>query len=226
MSYGFIMFLIIVVFFLSLIASGKVERTFRKYDTLPGARGSTGRDLAEDVLFDNGLSVAVQPVNGSLTDHYDPKNQTVGLSTVVYGNTSVSALAVAAHELGHVLQHAEGYGPLNLRNTLLPVARLGSAAGPYIILLGLFINSTPIAKAGLILYGLMFAFQVVTLPVEFNASDRGLELLEHGGYVAASDMPCARKVLRAAAMTYVLSALASFLSLLRFAALINGRRRD
>lgn len=224
-SYETLMLALIVVFVLSLIAQGKVKRVFKRYNTVPGARNIPAHEAAREMLMDNGSSVTVQPVQGNLTDHYDPRSDTVGLSTEVYDSTSVAALAITAHEIGHVLQYQEGYAPIQWRTTVLPVANIGATFGPYMILIGLFMNLYPLAVVGLALYGAMFLFQVVTLPVELNASRRGLELLDRGGYIDYADRPSAQKVLSAAAWTYVLAALGSLLSFLRFFMLVNGNRR-
>lgn len=224
-SYETIMLALIAVFILSLIAQGKVKRVFNRYNTVPGARNIPAYQAAREMLLDNGSSVTVQPVQGTLTDHYDPRNDTVGLSTEVYDSTSVAALAIAAHEIGHVLQYQEDYAPIKWRTTVLPVANLGATFGPYMILIGLFMNLYPLAVIGLALYGAMFLFQLVTLPVEFNASRRGLELLDRGGYIDYASRTDAQKVLSAAAWTYVLAALGSLLSFLRFFMLVNGNRR-
>ena len=224
-SYETIMLALIVVFVLSLIAQGKVKRVFNRYNSVPGARNIPAYQAAQEMLLDNGIGVTDQPVQGTLTDHYDPRNDTVGLSTEVYNSTSVAALAIAAHEIGHVLQYQENYAPIRWRTAILPTANLGATLGPYMILLGLFMNLYPLAVAGLVLYGAMFLFQLVTLPVEFNASQRGLELLDRGGYIDYSSRTDAQKVLSAAAWTYVLAALGSLLSFLRFFLLVNGNRR-
>lgn len=217
--------LAIIVLALSLICQGRVQRVFNRYSTLPGARGISAAEAASRMLYEKGSSVQVTRVSGSLTDHYAPSEGRVGLSTSVYDQTSVAALAVAAHEIGHVCQYQEGYSPIKFRTKLLPVANLGSVAGPYIIIAGLLFRSGTIAYIGLYLYCAMLLFQLVTLPVEFNASSRGLQMLEDGGYVAPVDMPAAQKVLRAAAFTYVLSALGTLVSVLRFLSLINGNKR-
>lgn len=224
-SYETLMLALIVVFVLSLIAQGKVRRVFNRYNTVPGARNIPAYQAAREMLLDNGSSVTVQPVQGNLTDHYDPRSDTVGLSTEVYDSTSVAALAIAAHEIGHVLQYQENYAPIKWRTAILPTANLGATLGPYMILIGLFMNLYPLAVIGLALYGAMFLFQVVTLPVELNASRRGLELLDRGGYIDYADRGSAQKVLSAAAWTYVLAALGSLLSFLRFFMLVNGNRR-
>ena len=224
-SYETLMLALIVVFILSLIAQGKVRRVFNRYNTVPAARNIPAHEAAREMLLDNGSGVTVQPVQGTLTDHYDPRNGTVGLSTEVYDSTSVAALAIAAHEIGHVLQYQENYAPIKWRTVILPTANLGATMGPYMILIGLFMGIRPLAVVGLALYGAMFLFQLVTLPVEFNASARGVELLDRGGYIDYSSRVDAQKVLRAAAWTYVLAALGSLLSFLRFFMLVNGNRR-
>ena len=224
-SYETLMLALIVVFVLSLIAQGKVRRVFKRYNTVPGARNIPAHEAAREMLMDNGSSVTVQPVQGTLTDHYDPRSDTVGLSTEVYDSTSVAALAIAAHEIGHVLQYQENYAPIKWRTAVLPVANIGATFGPYMILIGLFMNLYPLAVVGLALYGAMFLFQVVTLPVELNASRRGLELLDRGGYIDYNNRSDAQKVLSAAAWTYILAALGSLLSFLRFFILVNGGRR-
>ncbi len=224
-SYETVMLALIVVFILSLIAQGKVKRVFRRYNTVPAARNVPACQAAREMLLDSGSAVTVHPVQGTLTDHYDPRNDTVGLSTEVYNSTSVAALAIAAHEIGHVLQYQENYAPIRWRTAVLPVANIGATMGPYMILIGLLMNLHALAVIGLVLYGAMFLFQLVTLPVEFNASQRGLELLDRGGYIDYSNRSDAQKVLRAAAWTYVLAALGSLLSFLRFFMLVNGNRR-
>ena len=216
---------LIVVFVLSLIAQGRVKRVFKRYNDVPAARCVPAYAAAQDMLWTNGSGVTVQPVQGTLTDHYDPRNDTVGLSTEVYNSTSAAALAIAAHEVGHVLQYQDGYAPIRWRTTLLPAANLGATLGPYMILFGLVLSFFPLAVLGLGLYGAMFVFQAVTLPVELNASRRGLALLEQGGYVDDASRDAAKKVLTAAAWTYILAALGSLVNFLRFFILVSGNRR-
>ena len=227
-------FLAIAVMVLSLIAQGRVNRVFQKYAQVPARRGVTGADLAQELLYRNGLSLPVQQVSGSLTDHFDPKNQVVGLSEAVYGSSSVSALAVAAHEIGHVLQYNEDYAPMKMRSVILPAANIGSRIGPIMVIGGLFLSllveSTGnigyyIAVVGVALYVMVLLFQLITLPVEFNASKRGLDMLIDGGYLAEDELPGAKKMLRAAAMTYVLAALGSFVTVLRLLSLAGRARR-
>ena len=194
----------------------------------------TGAELAQRLLYQNGLSLPVLQVSGSLTDHFNPKEQTVGLSEVVYGSDSVSALAVAAHEIGHVLQYDEGYGPMKLRSVILPVANIGSRIGTFLVIGGLLLSVLAantgnvgyyIAMGGVGLYVVMFLFQLLTLPVEFNASKRGLNMLTEGGYIADDELPGAKKMLNAAAMTYALAALGSFVTVLRLFSIAGRARR-
>ena len=226
--------LLFAIMILSLVAQGRVQSVFNKYAQVPSKSGVTGARLAEELLNRNGLDLPVQPVQGTLTDHYDPKNQVVGLSQAVYGSPSVSALAVAAHEIGHVLQHNEDYAPMKMRSVILPMANIGCRIGPYLVLGGLLLSYLAqgtgnagyyIALAGVGLYVMMLLFQLITLPVEFNASKRGLEMLTDGGYLTDDELPGAKKMLRAAAMTYVLAALGSFVTVLRLLSLTGRARR-
>jgi Predicted Zn-dependent protease len=227
-------FLVIGIFLLSLLAQSRVKSVFNKYAQVPAARGVTGAQLAQELLQRNGLSLPIQSVAGSLTDHYDPKNQVVGLSEAVYGSTSVSALAVAAHEIGHVLQHNEDYRPMKWRSVILPAANIGGAIGPLIVIGGLLLSLLAentgntgyyIALGGVALYVMVLLFQLVTLPVEFNASRRGLNMLTEGGYITDEELPGAKKMLNAAAMTYVLAALGSFVTVLRLLSIAGEARR-
>ncbi len=226
--------LLFAVMILSFIAQGRVQSVFNTYAQVPARSGVTGARLAEELLYRNGLNLPVQSVAGSLTDHYDPRNQVVGLSEAVYGSSSVSALAVAAHEIGHVLQHNEDYAPMKMRSVILPAANIGCRIGPFLILGGLLLSYIAqgtgnagyyIALVGVGLYVMMLLFQLITLPVEFNASKRGLSMLVDGGYLAEDELPGAKKMLRAAAMTYVLAALGSFVTVLRLVFLARGARR-
>ena len=226
--------LLFAIMILSLVAQGRVQSVFNKYAQVPSKSGVTGAQFAQELLYRNGLSLPIQPVQGTLTDHYDPKNQVVGLSQAVYGSSSVSALAVAAHEIGHVLQHNEDYAPMKMRSVILPMANIGCRIGPYLVLGGLLLSYLAqgtgdagyyIALAGVGLYVMMLLFQLVTLPVEFNASKRGLDMLTDGGYLADDELPGAKKMLRAAAMTYVLAALGSFVTVLRLLSLAGRARR-
>lgn len=227
-------FLILAVMALSLLAQSRVQSVFNKYAQVRTVRGITGAQLANELLAKNGIYMPVTQVSGALTDHFDPKNQVVGLSQSVYSFDSVSALAVAAHEIGHVLQYNEDYRPMKLRSAILPVANLGSMIGPFLVvgglLLSLLIESIGntgyyIAIAGVALYAAVLLFQLVTLPVEFNASNRGLSMLTEGGYLTDEELPGAKKMLRAAAYTYVLAAIGSFVTVLRLLSLAGGARR-
>ena len=226
--------LLFAVMILSMIAQGRVQSVFNQYAQVPSRKGVTGARLAQELLYQNGLNLPIQPVQGTLTDHYDPKNQVVGLSEAVYGSSSVSALAVAAHEIGHVLQHNEDYAPMKMRSVILPAANIGCRIGPFLVLGGLLLSYLAqgtgnagyyIALVGVALYVMMLLFQLITLPVEFNASKRGLDMLTDGGYLAEDELPGAKKMLRAAAMTYVLAALGSFVTVLRLFSLARGARR-
>ena len=227
-------FLAIAVMVLSLIAQSRVQSVFNKYAQVRTVRGVTGAQLAAELLAKNGISMPVTQVSGSLTDHFDPKNQVVGLSQSVYNFDSVSALAVAAHEIGHVLQYNEDYRPMKLRTAILPVANNGCRIGPFLVIGGLLLSLLVenigntgyyIAMVGVVLYVAMLLFQLVTLPVEFNASNRGLSMLTEGGYLTAEELPGAKKMLRAAAYTYVLAALGSFVTVLRLLSLATGAKR-
>ena len=215
---------VLLMFVVSLIASGSVQRTFKRFASIPAQSGTVAAQMAQNMLYDAGSNVTVTQVSGSLTDHFNPKTGVVGLSDAVYDQSSVSALAVAAHEIGHVMQYQEGYTPIKIRNFILPVARIGSGIAPYMIILSLILGATGLGMAGLILYAAVFLFQIATLPVEFNASRRALNMLTAGGYIGYDQEASAKKVLNASAMTYVVAALATFVSLLRFASLLNRRR--
>ena len=192
------LFLLLGIMVLSMIAQGRVQRVFNEFAQTPARSGVTGAQLAQQLLFENGISMPVQQVSGSLTDHFNPRDQVVGLSTPVYGSSSVSALAVAAHEIGHVLQYNENYAPMRMRSAILPAANIGSRIGPFLVLGGVLLSilarSTGnvgyyIALVGVGLYAMMLVFQLITLPVEFDASKRGLSMLVDGGYLAEDELP-------------------------------------
>jgi len=223
---GIYIILLIAVMGISLYAQSKVQRTFTKFSETYVSSGLRAEEIAQQLLNRANSTVQIQPVQGSLTDHYDPKSGIVGLSTQVYGQNSIAAIAVAAHEIGHVLQYQEGYAPIRLRNAILPVASIGSYAAPWIVILGLMMGSFNLAMIGVVLFGAMLVFQVVTLPVEFNASSRALRMLEEGNYITYEESDGAKKVLNAAAMTYVWAAVASLISFLRLLAMANRSRRN
>ena len=220
---------LIIVLFISFLAQSKVKRTFAKYSSLPASSNRYADEVAREMILRYGNElIPVEPVAGTLTDHYDPQNGIVHLSEGVYRSSSVSALAVAAHEIGHVMQHQSGYTLLELRNKILPVASLGSSVAPIIVIVGLLFGFRPLCYIGVILFGAVFLFQLVTLPMELNASKRGLTMLKEGEYIADEQMPQAKAVLRAAAMTYVLATIGALISFLRLILIVGGgsRRRD
>ena len=223
---GVYIILLLVVMGISFYAQSKVQRTFHQFSQTYAASGLRAEEIAQQLLNHANSPVQVQPVQGSLTDHYDPKGGVVGLSQQVYGQSSIAAIAVAAHEIGHVMQYQEGYAAIRLRNAILPVASIGSYAAPWIVILGLMMGSYNLAMIGVVLFGAMLVFQVVTLPVEFNASSRALRMLEEGNYISYEESDGAKKVLNAAAMTYVWAAVASLVSFLRLLAMANRSRRN
>ncbi len=220
--------LLIIGVIISGIASAKVNSTFRKYSKYPSSTGVTGAEAARQILYSEGImDVTIQHVSGELTDHYNPSTKTVNLSDSTYGSTSVAAIGVAAHECGHVIQHHVGYSPLNFRTALVPVANIGSKLSMPLIILGVILGSNmTLIKAGIIIFSLGVLFHIVTLPVEFDASSRAVKLLGNLGILNPDEVNDTKKVLGAAAMTYVASALASVLSLLRLVLLFGGNRRS
>lgn len=219
--------LVLIGAVLSIIASSMVQSTFHKYSRVRSMSGMTGAQVAEAILRNKGIyDVRVARVRGELTDHYDPRTKVVKLSDSVYDSTSVAALGVAAHECGHVIQHHEEYLPLRIRTLLVPAANFGSKAGIPIILLGLLFGyNYVLVQIGIWVFALAVLFQIVTLPVEFNASSRALVCLEQYGILSGSEKDQSAKVLRAAALTYVAAAAASILQLLRLIMLFGGGRR-
>ena len=212
---------------LSIIASARVNSTFNKFARERSMSGMTGAQTAEKILRTKGIyDVRVEHIRGTLTDHYDPSAKVVRLSDSVYNSTSVAAIGVAAHECGHVMQHYEKYAPLNIRTALVPAANIGSKLGIPIILVGLILGSNPLLmQIGIWVFSLAVLFQVVTLPVEFDASKRALVCIEQYGIVTSDERRKSAKVLKAAAYTYVAAAAASILQLLRLVMLF-GRRDD
>ncbi|MCL2007189.1 MAG: zinc metallopeptidase [Treponema sp.] len=217
--------LVVPTMILSMIAQIMVKSTFSKYSKVGSSKNITGREAAMMILKTNSINdVAVESVRGSLSDHYDPGSKKLRLSEPVYAKASIAALGVAAHEAGHAIQHAKGYGPLVLRSTLVPVANIGSRFGPIMAVMGLFLSMPPLLNIGILLFTAAVLFYLVTLPVEFNASSRALALLESGDMLTREELNGAKKVLNAAAMTYVASALTAIMSLLRLILLSRGRR--
>lgn len=219
---------------LTMYAQNKVNTTFNHYSSVTSHSGYTGAEVARLLLNSAGINdVTIEHIRGNLTDHYDPRNKVLRLSDVVYSSHSIAALGVAAHETGHAMQHNKGYAFLNFRNSIFPIASFSSRlSGPLIMLgffLGLFLRSSfanTILLLGIILFGASVLFQIVTLPVEFNASARAIDMLEENSILSSDEIPSAKKVLSAAALTYVASAAVAIASLLRHLVLFNNRRND
>ena len=228
--YDWTYILVIIGAVISLAASARVNRVFAQYSTVRSHSGMTGREAAEQILHRNGIyDVQVIHIPGNLTDHYNPGKKTLGLSDTVYNSTSVAAIGVAAHECGHAVQHATGYAPLSLRGALVPVANFGSMAAWPLIFIGLFLNGQTAAlfiNLGILFFSAAVLFQLVTLPVEFNASGRAVKVLENSGMLYPDEVGSVKKVLGAAALTYVASAAAMILQRLRLLILTGGKRRN
>ena len=220
--------LIIISALISLFAQFLVNSRFSKYSRVRSRSGMTGAQAAERILQSQGIyDVAIQRVSGKLTDHYDPRNKTLNLSDAVYASTSVAAVGVAAHECGHAIQHARGYAPLSFRSALVPVANIGSQLSWLFIILGIFLGgSHTLIMIGILMFSAAVLFQLVTLPVEFNASGRALKLLSETGILQKDEVSDTRKVLSAAALTYVAAAATAVLQLLRLLRLFGGNDRD
>lgn len=219
--------LVIIGAVLSMAASAKVNSTFNKYSKVRSMTGMTGEDAAKRLLNSQGIyDVTVRPVKGQLTDHYDPRTKTVNLSESVFHSTSVAAIGVAAHECGHAMQDNVGYVPLKLRGAIVPVANIGSQAAFPLIIIGVLIGGmgSPLVNIGLILFSLAVIFQLITLLVELNASRRAITLLDQVGILGGQEVNQTRRVLGAAALTYVAALAASVLQLLRLVILFGGRR--
>lgn len=224
--------IVLPVFLLAMIASGNVQSTFKKYSKQHAASGLTGAEAAERVLRAHGVTnVRIERVSGKLTDNYDPRDNTIHLSDDVYSSTSTAAIGVAAHEAGHACQYAEGYGPIKLRMAIIPMTNIGSQLAVPLIIVGIILSGMSnifyaLAYVGLFLFALCVFFQLVTLPVEFNASHRALESIGQGGMLTEDEFVGAKKVLHAAAMTYVAALAVAVAQLLRFVLLVAGGRRD
>lgn len=219
--------LILIGVVLSVLASARVRSAFSKYSRVRSASGLTGAQVAERILSYAGIrDVTIHRVSGNLTDHYNPKTKEVALSDSVYGDTSVAAIAVAAHECGHVIQHANSYAPLAIRSALVPVANFGSGFSWFLILAGILFSLPHLITIGIVFFSAAVLFQIVTLPVEFNASHRALMILQDTGILGPTEGHSAKKVLRAAALTYVASAAAAILQLLRLIILFGRNNRN
>lgn len=219
--------LVLPAFIFAMYAQFKVKSTFSRYSQQGNIRGLTGAEVARMILDDNGLTdIPVEAVAGELSDHYDPSSRTLRLSESVYGSTSVAALGVAAHETGHAIQHKVGYAALGLRGALVPVANIGSTLGPWMAIGGFFFHIPVLMHLGIILFSCAVAFYLITLPVEFNASNRALSLLGSCNILEKDELEPARKVLNAAAMTYVASAAVAMAQLLSLILSLNRRNDD
>lgn len=203
-----------------------VSSTFSRYSHVRSLRGLTGQEAARRILDENGLQrVRIEHIKGNLTDHYDPGDQVVRLSDSVYGSDSVAAIGVAAHECGHAVQHSTHYAPLTFRNAIIPITNFGSKLAIPLFLAGLLFSFGPLMQAGIVLFALVAVFQLITLPVEFNASSRALATLERSNYLSGEELRGSKAVLRAAALTYVAALIVTLAQLLRLV-LIAGNRRD
>ncbi|MCH8267278.1 MAG: zinc metallopeptidase [Acidobacteria bacterium] len=211
---------------LSLWASFRVKRAFKKYSKVPSARGMTGAEAAAELLRGAGITgVRIVPTHGMLSDHYNPINKTLALSEKVYRTNSIAAIGVATHEAGHAIQHAQNYAPLWVRSLLVPTASIGSGLGYIVMVLGLLFSSTNMVLVGAVLFSAVLLFQIVTLPVEFNASSRAKALVVEQGIITQQEREGVDKVLNAAAMTYVAAAISTLLTLVYFllrAGLLGG----
>ena len=224
--YDWTYILVLIGAVLSMIASANVSATFKKYSRYASRNNMTGAMAADRILRSNGIyDVQIAHISGSLSDHYDPMGKVLRLSDSVYGSTSVAAIGVAAHECGHAIQHARGYLPLKIRSALVPVANISSQLSWIVIMAGIILGFTPVARLGVLLFCAVVLFQLITLPVEFDASRRGLKILRDGGLLYDQEARATAKVLRAAALTYVASVAASLLQLLRLIMIVNNSSR-
>lgn len=218
------LYLIIPALIISMFAQYKMKATFKKYSQKFSARGYTGAEVARQILDKNGLhNVSINRVAGKLTDHFDPRTNSVSLSEVVYSSNSIASIGVAAHEVGHAIQYATSYSPIKIRKVLIPAVNLGSKLAIPLAMIGLIFNFGILLDIGIILFSAVVVFQLVTLPVEFNASNRAISTLEENHILKDDELKGARKVLSAAAMTYVAATLTAIASLVR---LILLRRRN
>lgn len=225
--YDWTTILLIPGILLTLWAQMRVNSAYSKYSRLRASCDMTGAEVAERILHSEGIyDVTIETVSGRLSDHYDPSSRTLRLSRDVANSTSLAALGVAAHETGHALQHRDAYAPLVLRTAVVPTVNIGSNLSWPLVVAGIVFRWNPLIDIGILLFSLTVLFTLITLPVEFNASRRAMTALETGGYLTESELPGAKSVLSAAAMTYVAAALTAILQLLRLLVLTGGRRRD
>lgn len=219
--------LVIIGAVLCMAASANVKWTYKRYTGFYNSRGLRAEDVAQMILSNAGIfDVRIERIRGNLTDHYSPREKVLRLSDSVYGSPSVAAIGVAAHECGHAIQHQKGYMPITIRNTIVPLVNFGSNAAWPVIVLGAMINNGILVNVGIILFSFAVFFQLVTLPVEFNASGRALKILKQQNILQGKELSGARKVLSAAAMTYVASMVAILLQLLRLLMIFGRRDRD
>ena len=217
--------LVLPALFFAMWAQHRVTSSFRKYSQQRTRNGMTGIQAAQEVLRRGGVSgVKIERIQGNLTDHFDPRSNTIRLSDHVYDTASVAAVGVAAHEAGHAIQHANGYAPLKLRTGILPITSIGSKLAMPLVLIGFIFSMPQLITIGIVLFGAVVVFQLITLPVEFNASRRAMALLEQSYVLSQDELPASRKVLSAAALTYVGALAVSLAQLLRLIALSNRRR--
>ncbi len=217
--------LVVPMIIISLIAQSSVKSNYRRFSKIANSRGLTGAMAAEKLLSHYGIkNVRIEPVAGELSDHYDPRNNVIRLSEGVFNTASVSAVCIACHEAGHASQHAEGYTPIKIRDSIIPVCNIGSHIGLPLAIAGYVFGIEPLITIGIILYSLVFVFQLVTLPVEFNASSRALKFIEETGMLSEDEHKGAKKVLKAAAMTYVAAAATTLANILRL--ILRMRRRS
>lgn len=228
--YGFDIYYLVLILpamLLGLWAQARVNSTFNRYSHVRCRQGYTGSQIARRILDANGLTdVRIEGIRGNLTDHYDPTARVVRLSDSVYDSPSIAAIGVAAHEVGHAIQHANSYAPLTIRNAIIPVTNIGSKLSIPLILLGVAMSFQPLVTVGIVAFSLMAVFQLITLPVEFNASSRALATLNGEHYLDEEEVYGARKVLSAAALTYVAALVMSLAQLMRLVALFGNRDRD
>ena len=224
MDYWYLI-LVVPTIILALIAQVRVSSTFRIFSGYKSKINITAAEVTRRILDNNGLgSVRVERVSGKLTDHYDPRTNVIRLSDSVYDSTSIAAIGVAAHEAGHAVQHATNYAPIKIRNSIVPIANFGASFAPIIIIFGIILSAEPLVWTGIILYSVIALFQLVTLPVEFNASGRAVKTLSNMGILDSEEISGAKKVLSAAALTYVAALVTTLANLLRF--ILLARRND
>lgn len=222
-DYSYIVF-VLPALILAMWAQAKVNGTFKKYSQVYSARGITGAEVAQRLLNAYGIhNVVVEHVGGNLTDHFDPRTNVIRLSDTVYGSNSVAAIGVAAHETGHAIQHHFGYAPIKIRNVFVPITNIGSYLAFPLVILGILLSMDGMAYAGIALFSLVVLFQLITLPVEFNASHRAIRVLDEQDILAGDELKGAKKVLSAAAMTYVAAAAVAIGNLLRLISIVNRR---